>query len=67
MSSNVIYIDWIADDRWTDEEAIEANPKLDVPLEAVRDFVFSFGYDPDDDEELNEFIYKAFNLIVTED
>ena len=55
MSNNVIHIDWIA------------SPKLDIPLEAVRNFIFSFGYDPDNTEELNEFIYKAYDLIVTED
>jgi hypothetical protein len=55
MSDNVIYYEWTT------------NPKLDVPWESVRDFVFSFGYNPDDTEELNEFIYKAFDLIVTED
>lgn len=55
MSDNVIYYEWTT------------TPKLDVPWEAVRDFVFSFGYNPDDTEELNEFIYKAFNLIVNED
>jgi hypothetical protein len=55
MSNNVIHIDWIA------------SPKLDVPVEAVRNFVFSFGYDPDDPEELNEFIYQAFDITVDED
>jgi hypothetical protein len=55
MSGNVIYPEWTT------------NPKLDVPWESVRDFVFSFGYNPDDTKELDEFIYKAFDLIVTED
>ena len=55
MSGNVIYYEWTT------------NPKLDVPWESVRDFVFSFGYNPDDTEELNEFIYKAFDIIVNED
>ena len=55
MSDNVIYYEWTT------------NSKVHVPWNDVRNFVFSFGYNPDDTEELNEFIYKAFNLIVNED
>jgi hypothetical protein len=37
---------------------------LKVPWDAVRDFVFSFNYNPDDFDELVEFIYEAFDVEV---
>ena len=55
MSDNVIYPEW------------SPNSKVHVPWDDVRDFVFYYGYDPDNTKELNEFIYKAFNIIVNED
>ena len=55
MTDNIIRIDF------TNKEETK---RLAVPWDSVRNFVFSFGYNPDDTEELNEFIYQAFDLIV---
>lgn len=55
MPDNIIHIDFCQ----------TSEPKrLTIPWETVREFIFSFGYDPDDKEDLNEFIYQAFDIIV---
>tara|TARA_R110000744_G_scaffold290845_1_gene401557 strand:+ start:34 stop:216 length:183 start_codon:yes stop_codon:yes gene_type:complete len=55
MPDNIIHVDF---SRPTEPE------RLKVPWDAVRDFVFSFNYNPDDFDELVEFIYEAFNVEV---
>lgn len=58
MTNNVIRVDFGPPSEST---------RLTVPWETVRDFVYSFGYDPDNTEDLYEFIYQAFNIIVEDD
>ena len=58
MPDNVIHVDF---SRPSEPE------RVTVPWDAVRDFVFSLGYNPDDKKDLYEFIYQAFDIIVQDD
>jgi hypothetical protein len=58
MPDNIIHVDF---SKPSEPE------RLEVPWDAVRNFVFSFGYNPDDKKDLYEFIYQAFDIIVQDD
>tara|TARA_R100000963_G_scaffold34886_1_gene30060 strand:- start:2134 stop:2316 length:183 start_codon:yes stop_codon:yes gene_type:complete len=58
MPDNIIHVDFSKPSK---------PERLEVPWDAVRNFVFSFGYNPDDKKDLYKFIYQAFDIIVQDD
>jgi len=57
MTNNIIYVNFKPE---------EKPERITIPWDAVRNFVFSFNYNPDDFDELVEFIYEAFNVVVVD-